>query len=114
MLMVMAPGVLLVATWNSVKVGRNAQREIAEEVGIKVGSIHFGAVTNDIFEKEQKHYVTIIMVCDYVSGDVKVLEPEKSECWEWFSWDKMPEPLFVPVRNLRETGFNPFDINKDN
>jgi len=87
-----------------------SEREIAEEIGIKVENIHFsGAVTNDFFETEKKHYITIFMVCDYMSGEVKVLEPEKSECWKWFTWDSLPEPLFLPVKNLQKTGFNPFE-----
>jgi 8-oxo-dGTP diphosphatase len=86
-----------------------SRREIAEEIGIEVNNIRFsGFVTNDFFEKEQKHYITIFMLCDYVSGDVKVLESEKSECWEWFTWDNLPKPLFIPVQNLKETSFNPF------
>ena len=88
-----------------------SEREIAEEIGVKVKNIHFsGAVTNDFFEKEDKHYITLFMICDYDSGEVKVLEPHKSECWEWFSWDKLPEPLFIPVKNLQESGFNPSQL----
>jgi 8-oxo-dGTP diphosphatase len=86
-----------------------AEREIAEEIGINVKNVHFsGVVTNDFFKEEDKHYITLYMICDYDTGDVKVLEPEKSECWEWFSWDNLPEPLFIPIQNLRKTGFNPF------
>ena len=88
-----------------------AEREIAEEIGVKVKNVHFsGVVTNDFFKKEDKHYITLYMICDYDSGEVKVLEPHKSECWEWFSWDNLPEPLFVPIQNLRKTDFNPFEI----
>lgn len=86
------------------------EREITEEIGIRVTNLHFsGAVTNDFFEKEKKHYITLFMVCDYVSGEVKVLEPHKCEVWEWFSWDNFPEPLFIPIQNLRKTDFNPFE-----
>jgi len=49
------------------------------------------------------------MICDYNSGEVKVLEPEKSECWKWFTWDNLPDPLFLPIKNLREQNFNPFE-----
>jgi 8-oxo-dGTP diphosphatase len=77
---------------------------------VKVKNIRFsGAVTNDIFKKEKKHYITIFMICDYNSGEVKVLEPEKSECWKWFTWDNLPDPLFLPIKNLREQNFNPFE-----
>lgn len=86
------------------------RREIKEEIGVEVKYVRFsGAITNDIFKEEQRHYITIFMICDYVSGEVKVLEPEKSECWEWFSWDDLPEPLFLPIKNLRKKNFNPFE-----
>ncbi|MDO8336304.1 MAG: NUDIX domain-containing protein, partial [Candidatus Saccharibacteria bacterium] len=40
---------------------QTALREVAEENGLEIKDIKFGAVTNDIFEKEGKHYVTIWM-----------------------------------------------------
>jgi len=36
------------------------------------------------------------------------MEPEKCEKWEWFKWDKLPQPLFLPVKNAIKQGFNPF------
>jgi len=54
-----------------------AQREIKEEVGIKVKNIQYITVTNDIFSKDHKHYVTIFMSCEYQSGARKPLEPKK-------------------------------------
>jgi len=86
-----------------------AAREIKEEIGINITNIKFGALTNDIFEKEQKHYITIFMTADYESGDAKVLEPEKSKELNWFRWNELPEPLFLPVQNLLKQNFNPFD-----
>ena len=84
-------------------------RETREEVGLEIRNVRFGAVTNDIFEKENKHYVTICMVADYVSGEAKVAEPEKCERWEWFEWDekKLPRPLFLSQQNLLKQGFDP-------
>jgi 8-oxo-dGTP diphosphatase len=86
------------------------KREIKEEVDIKVKNIRFGAVTNDIFEKESKHYITIFMLTDYESEEVKTMEPEKCEYWEWFEWDKLPNPRFLPLQNLLKQNFNPFNI----
>ncbi|NQU78099.1 NUDIX domain-containing protein [Candidatus Falkowbacteria bacterium] len=86
-----------------------AARETLEEVDIKIKNIRLGTVTNDIFEKEDKHYITIIMVADYDSGEVKLMEPEKCEKWDWFSWDNLPEPLFLPEINLLKQGYNPFE-----
>ncbi|MFH1288876.1 MAG: hypothetical protein ABII25_09320 [bacterium] len=78
--------------------------------GVSIKNIRFGTATNDIFEKEGKHYITIFMISDYDSGEVKVMEPEKCERWEWFEWDaeKMPRPLFVPQENLLKMKYNPF------
>jgi 8-oxo-dGTP diphosphatase len=87
-----------------------ARRETAEEAGIEIKNLRFGTATNDIFEKEGKHYVTIIMLADYVSGEITLCEPEKCERWEWFSWDALPMPLFMPQQNLLKQNFNPFYI----
>lgn len=84
-----------------------ATRETMEEVGIMIKNIRFGAVTNDIFQAEGKHYITIFMVSDYNMGDVKLSEPEKCERWDWFDWSDLPKPLFLPVQNLLKKNFKP-------
>lgn len=33
---------------------------------------------------------------------------QKAERWDWFEWDKLPEPRFVPLQNLLKQNFNPF------
>ncbi len=84
-----------------------AKREVMEETGIEITNLRFGTATNDIFEKENKHYITIFMVADFASGTVEIKEPHKCEKWEWFSWNELPQPLFVPFQNLLKTKFNP-------
>jgi 8-oxo-dGTP diphosphatase len=93
-----------------------AIRETMEETGINIKNIRFGTATNDIFEKEDKHYITIIMLADYDSGEVKLMEPEKCEKWAWFEWskDKLPEPLFVPQQNLLKQNFNHLNLRTNN
>lgn len=86
-----------------------ATRETLEETGLKIKNIRFGAVTNDRFVDEGKHYITIYMLAEYDSGDLQLREPEKCETWEWFSWEKLPQPLFLPVQNLIKQGFDPFE-----
>jgi len=85
-----------------------ALRELSEEAGVKVKNLRFLTATNDIFKIEGKHYLTIFMLSEFDFGEVKVLEPEKFECWGWFSWSKLPQPLFLPMENLLKQGFNPF------
>jgi|SRR3989344_6500705 len=87
-------------------------REIAEEVGIQIKNIRRGIFTNDIFSKENKHYVTLFMTADYASGEAQILEPEKCEKWDWFEWDNLPKPLFLPIENLLKEKFDPFEDAK--
>ena len=82
-----------------------ARRETIEETGVKIKNIRFVTATNDIFHKENKHYITIYMLSDYDSGKVSIMEPEKCEQWDWFTWDKLPKPLFIPMQNLLKTDF---------
>lgn len=86
-----------------------AKRETQEETGVRTTNIRFGAVTNDIFSVEKKHYIALYMVTDWQSEEAKVLEPEKCERWERFSWDQLPGPLFLPIENLKKTTFDPFE-----
>lgn len=83
-------------------------RELQEETGLIVKDATVGPYTNDIFEEEGKHYITLFMIVTEFSGELIVREPHKCEKWEWFSWDALPEPLFIPVHNLRKKGFSPF------
>jgi 8-oxo-dGTP diphosphatase len=82
-------------------------REVLEETGLKVTSPKFAAMTNDIFKEESSHYITLYFVCRYESGEARVMEPNKCEKWEWFEWNRLPEPLFLPIINLQKQNFNP-------
>ena len=84
------------------------RREIKEETDLTVQNIHFGTLTNDIFDHEDRHYVTIFMVCDYAAGELQTMEPHKCEEWRWFGWDELPRPVFLPLENVLKTGFTPF------
>ena len=84
-----------------------AKREVLEETGIEIKNIRFETITNDIFKDEEKHYITIFMLSEYDSGEVKVMEPEKCEKWNWFEWNNLPEPLFLPIQNLLKKDYNP-------
>lgn len=84
-----------------------AIRETLEETGLSIKNVRFGTVTNDVFHSEQKHYVTIIMLSDYQSGELRLMEPDKCEKWEWFTWDKLPNALFLSIENLLKDNYNP-------
>lgn len=79
-----------------------------EEAGITIKNITMGPFTNDIFEKEGKHYITLFAICEYAEGEPKIMEPEKCEGWERFRREDFPEALFLPIINLRNQGYHPF------
>jgi 8-oxo-dGTP diphosphatase len=84
-----------------------AIREVTEETGLTIKNPVFVTCTNDIFEEENKHYITLYLKAAWISGEPQVLEPEKMVKWQWFNWEKLPSPLFIPMQHLVETGFKP-------
>lgn len=85
-----------------------AAREVFEESGISISSVKKGPYTNDYFETENKHYITIFMVAECQTGEPQLMEPDKCEIWDWFDWDNLPTPRFLPLENLLKEGFSPF------
>jgi len=87
-----------------------AVRETREETGLELQNVRFAGITNDIWNDIGTHYVTINFVADWKSGQAAVMEPDKFERWEWFSWEKLPEPLFLSTVNFIATGGNPLEF----
>jgi 8-oxo-dGTP diphosphatase len=87
-----------------------ARRELLEEAGIEVGELIVGPYTNDFFEDEEKHYITLYVIARYGSGEPKICEPDKCDGWDWYDWDNLPENLFPPVARLKATDFKPSDF----
>jgi len=77
-----------------------AKREGFEETGLRLNSIKKLGFTNDIFESENKHYVTLFVEASDVKGEVELKEPEKCTQWKWFNLQNLPEPLFLPLENF--------------
>lgn len=84
------------------------RRETLEESGVAIKNTRFITATNDLYEKENIHYVTIFMLSDYDHGEAKIMEPEKSSEIGWFDWNNLPSPLLLPVEILVKSGFSPF------
>lgn len=87
-----------------------ARRELLEEAGLSAENFYLAAVTNDVFD-DGKHYVTIFFIADSFSGEPVIKEPDKCECWEWFEWSNLPQPLFLPILNLLKQDFDPFKVS---
>ena len=84
-----------------------AMREVLEETGLEVSSLEFVTCTNDVFPVEKKHYITVYMKAIAKNTDAQILEPDKMVDWQWFDWDNLPTPLFLPIHNLLKTNFRP-------
>ncbi len=89
-----------------------AKREVMEETGLRVKNARFAAITNDLFHNENKHYVTLFVVCDHDSGTIQIKEPDKCEAWDWFFWNQFPSPLFLSLKNLLEKRFIPENVKE--
>lgn len=74
-----------------------AQREVMEETGLSVKSLRHLGFTDKQFIIGQRQYITLLVSCDYESGDVQTLEPDKCEGWSWFDYRELPSPLFEPI-----------------
>ena len=84
-----------------------AAREVLEETGLFIQSATLGPYTNDVFVSEGKHYITLFVLAQSVSGEPQLREPAKCSAWQWFRWLELPKPLFQPLASLHRTGFVP-------
>lgn len=92
-----------------------AAREVKEETGLDIDKekIELLRVTNNLFVEELKayHYVGIFTRAVLTDGDHREpqnVEPNMCDGWDWYEWDRLPQPLFWPLQNAVEAGFNPF------
>ena len=89
-----------------------ARRELREETGLLLEELQLGPYTNDIFDEENRHYITLYAIGDLLKGDPELREPEKCEAWRWVEWSALPRPLFLPIQNLLKLGYDPFATDR--
>ena len=77
-----------------------AMRETLEETGLRIADPDFLAITNDIFEADGKHYVTVWMRAEARGGEPAVQDPAEVAEVGWFEPDRLPAPLFLSLANL--------------
>lgn len=83
-----------------------AIREAEEEVGVQITDLSFRTITNDIFEEEGKHYITIWIESTYVSGEARINSAREMSAVGWFPWNALPTPYFLPLQHLLAAGFS--------
>ncbi|OED44255.1 DNA mismatch repair protein MutT [Endozoicomonas sp. (ex Bugula neritina AB1)] len=84
-----------------------ARREVMEETGLTLKKCIAGPYTNNVFQSHQRHYVTLIIIAEAMAGTPENREPDKCESWEWFDWNNLPTPLFLPLESLIREQFDP-------
>ena len=77
-----------------------AARETVEETGIDITGVRALGYTNDVFAESGRHYITLWMAGEHKSGQATVAAPYEASEVGWYAWDALPEPLFLPLRNL--------------
>src|SRR5687768_1874419 len=83
-----------------------AEREAKEETGLTIKDIKIAGITNDIFKKEDKHYITIWLTSKWKSGKARIMEPDKCSNMDWFTLENMPKNLFLPEEpNVLQSDF---------
>lgn len=69
-----------------------------EEAGLDIDEIEMISISNDV--AYGTHYVTIGLMPLIVKGEPELKEPERWQMWQWFSFDKLPRPLFAATASL--------------
>lgn len=79
-----------------------AAREALEEAGVVIHNITPITFTNDVFVEANKHYITLLLRAEILSGSVHLAEPDKFVEWRWCNWQQLPSPLFLPIEKLKQ------------
>jgi 8-oxo-dGTP diphosphatase len=70
-----------------------ARREVAEELGIKLGALDLLCVVDLVAPEELEHWVSPAFLANEFEGEPALLEPEKHTGLGWFPLDALPGPL---------------------
>ena len=91
-----------------------AGRELLEETGVRAKDFTFVGLTNDVFERDDKHYISLFMRADLPPGqEIVNCEPDKTRAWQWFAPNVLPEHLFLPLASFmaRNVYSNPHPLS---
>ena len=81
-----------------------AIREVKEETNLDIKDPKVFAALDDI--ATDRHFVTIGLICNNYSWELKCMEPTKEDEWKWFDIDNLPENLYSPTKHLLDYYFH--------
>jgi 8-oxo-dGTP diphosphatase len=74
------------------------QREVLEEIGVKIRVKKLFRVCNHLMPDEHQHWVSPTYICEIVEGTPKIMEPGKSSELRWFTLEEAEKlPLSIIV-----------------
>jgi 8-oxo-dGTP diphosphatase len=79
------------------------RREILEEYGMVIAVDSLLGVDDHILPDEGQHWVSPTYIAHIVSGEPRIMEPEKCSAIGWFTLDHLPAPLSVITQANVET-----------
>lgn len=71
----------------------SARREACEETGLSIGAVDFLCLSEQILAEERQHWLSLIYVTEDISGEPRVMEPDRLPEFGWFALDALPSPL---------------------
>lgn len=78
-----------------------AIRETYEETDLQINNPEFFALTNDVYDSGDKHYVSIFIQAKLLNNQPVInKEPDNFEKWQWFKINQLPDNLFLPLKQL--------------
>ena len=83
-----------------------AIREVKEETNLDIHNPKVISALDDI--ATDRHFVTIWLLCEEFSGELKCMEPTKEDEWKWFDLDTLPKNLYSPTKHLVDYYINDY------
>lgn len=80
-----------------------ARREIEEELGIVIEVTRLACIAETIDKGDSRHWVAPVYEAEIISGDPRIMEPEKHGGWGWFELDDLPAILTSAAMEYLET-----------
>jgi 8-oxo-dGTP diphosphatase len=85
-----------------------ARREVLEETGLVLGELVFVGVTSNVFS-EHKHSISLYFEAPCLRAEsLQIREGDKCTSWEWKRWPEVSRDLYLPLRLLKNTDYQPF------
>ena len=74
-------------------------REFVEEYGMAIEITELLGVSDHILADEGEHWVSPTFLARHLSGEPRIMEPEKCAACGWFSLDELPQPLSLVTQD---------------